>query len=71
MELLIIIGAVISAVGLVGLILSALRVLKAKRSGQEDEALRETVRRAMILNFGSLMLSAFGLILVVVGVILA
>lgn len=71
MELLIIIGAVISAVGLVGLILSALRVLSAKRSGQEDEALRETVRRAMILNFGSLMLSAFGLILVVVGVILA
>lgn len=71
MELLIIIGAVISAVGLVGLILSALRVLRAKRSGQEDEALRETVRRAMILNFGSLMLSAFGLILVVVGVILA
>ncbi|EAQ11947.1 MULTISPECIES: hypothetical protein [Maritimibacter] len=71
MELLIIIGAVISAVGLVGLILSALRVLKAKRSGQDDEALRETVRRAMILNFGSLMLSAFGLILVVVGVILA
>lgn len=71
MELLIIIGAVISAMGLVGLILSALRVLKAKRSGQDDEALRETVRRAMILNFGSLMLSAFGLILVVVGVILA
>ena len=71
MELLIIIGAVISAVGLVGLILSALRVLRAKRSGQEDEALRETVRRAMILNFGSLMLSAFGLILVVVGIILA
>ena len=71
MEILIYIGVIVSVIGLVGLILSALRVLKAKRSGQDDEALRETVRRAMILNFGSLMLSAFGLILVVVGVILA
>lgn len=71
MELLIIIGAVISVVGLVGLVLSAVRVMRAKRAGQEDDALRETVRRAMILNFGALMLSAFGLILVVVGVILA
>lgn len=71
MEILIYIGAAISAVGLVGLVMSALRVLKAKRAGLDDDAMREAVRRAMVLNFGALMLSAFGLILVVVGVILA
>ncbi|MAM61522.1 hypothetical protein [Maritimibacter sp. UBA3975] len=71
MELLIVIGAVISVIGLVGLVVSALRVLRAKRAGLADEDLRETVRRAMVLNFGALMLSAFGLIMVVVGVILA
>ncbi|HBZ42829.1 MAG TPA: hypothetical protein DEO85_01955 [Maritimibacter sp.] len=71
MEILIYIGAVISVVGLVGLVVSGLRVLKAKRAGLDDDALREAVRGAMVLNFGALMLSAFGLILVIVGVILA
>ncbi|MGR3363965.1 MAG: hypothetical protein ACU0CY_07255 [Maritimibacter harenae] len=71
MEIMIYIGAAISVVGLVGLILSALRVMRAKKAGLDDDGLREAVRRAMILNFGALMLSAFGLILVVVGVILA
>lgn len=71
MEYLILIGALISVIGLIGLVLSGMRVLRAKRAGLEDEALREAVRKAMVLNFGALMLSAFGLILVVVGVILA
>lgn len=71
MEYLILIGAIISVVGLVGLVVSALRVLKAKRAGLSDDALKESVRKAMVLNFGALMLSAFGLILVIVGVILA
>ena len=70
MEFLIYIGAAISLVGLVGLIMSALRVVKAKRAKLDDEAMREAVRRAMVLNFSALMLSAFGPILVVVGVIL-
>lgn len=71
MEWLIIIGTLISALGLVGLVVSALRVLRVRRSGADDEALQATVRGAMTLNFGALMLSAFGLIVVVVGVILA
>lgn len=64
------IGAAISVVGLLGLVTSAVRVLKAKRAGLDDDALRDAVKSAMVLNFGALMLSAFGLILVVVGVIL-
>lgn len=70
MDLMIWIGAAISVVGLLGLVTSAVRVLKAKRAGLDDDALRDAVKSAMVLNFGALMLSAFGLILVVVGVIL-
>lgn len=66
---LIIIGVIVSVAGLTGLVASALKVLKAKRAGLNDEALRAAVRGAMTLNFGSLMLSAFGLIMVIVGVI--
>ena len=68
---LIIIGVVVSVAGLAGLVASALRVLRAKRAGLDDDGLRAAVRGAMTLNFGSLMLSAFGLIMVIVGVILA
>jgi len=71
MEALIIVGTVISVVGLIGLLVSALRVMKARRQGLDDDALRAAVKSAMTLNFGALMLSAFGLIMVVVGVILA
>lgn len=71
MEILIYIGVALSVIGLVGLVMSAVRVMRAKKAGLDDDALRDAVRRAMVLNFGALMLSAFGLILVIVGVILA
>ncbi len=71
MELLIIAGTSISAVGLVGLVLSATKVIKARKAGLDDDAIKDVVRKAMVLNFGALALSAFGLMMVVVGVILA
>ena len=71
MDWLIIIGTTVSVLGLAGLVASAVKVLKARRAGLDDAALKAAVQGAMTLNFGALMLSAFGLILVVVGVILA
>ncbi len=68
---LIIIGVIVSVLGMIGLVASAIRVLRARRAGLDDAGLRAAVRSAMILNFGSLMLSAFGLIMVIVGVIVA
>lgn len=70
-EIVIILGTIISSIGLVGLVLSALKVMKARRAGLDDEALKEVVRKAMVLNMGALALSAIGLMMVVVGVILA
>ncbi len=71
MDWLIIIGTLIAVIGLVGLVASAVRVIRARRAGLEDDALKEAVRSAMALNMGAFALSALGLMMVVVGVILA
>ena len=70
MEWLIWIGAVMSAIGLVGIAVSLLRVMRARRSGQSDDQLRETMRRALPLNLGAFLLSVLGLMLVIVGILL-
>lgn len=71
MDWLIVIGAIVVVIGLIGLVVSMLRVVKAKRAGLDDEALRKAVARALPLNMGAFALSALGLMMVVVGVILA
>lgn len=71
MDWLIIIGAILSLVGLVGLVASALQVMKAKKSGLEDDALKAKMQKALILNMGALALSALGLMVVVVGIFLS
>ena len=71
MDWLIVIGSVISVIGLAGLVLSAVKVWRARRAGLDDEALRAAVAKALPLNLGAFALSAFGLVLVVVGAILA
>jgi len=70
MDWLIIIGAIISVIGLGGLVMTAFKVWSARRSGLDDEALRAVIAKAIPLNLGAFLLSAFGLVVVVVGVIL-
>ncbi len=71
MEWLIIIGTLVALTGLVGLVVSAMRVIRARRAGLAGDALRDAIRGAMVLNMGAFAVSAFGLTMVVVGVILA
>ncbi|WP_371168125.1 hypothetical protein [Aliiroseovarius sp. 2305UL8-7] len=71
MEWLIIIGAVMSLVGLIGLVASALKVMKAKREDLDDAELRARVQKAMTLNMGALALSVIGLMCVILGVSLS
>ncbi|UWQ15325.1 hypothetical protein K3556_05385 [Aliiroseovarius sp. M344] len=71
MEWLIIIGAILSFVGLVGLLASAFKVMKAKRENLEDAELRARVQKAMALNMGGLALSVIGLMCVILGVSLS
>lgn len=68
MDWLIIVGAIMSVIGLVGLVASALKVMKAKREGLEDAELRARVQKAMALNMGALGLSVLGLMCVILGV---
>jgi len=64
-------GAAVSVAGLAGLLLSIVRVQKARRSGLDDEALRAAVQKVLPLNLGSLFLSVIGLMMVIVGISLS
>ncbi|MHA6263823.1 hypothetical protein ACXYMO_11520 [Arenibacterium sp. CAU 1754] len=63
-------GAAMSVIGLVGVLWCILKVTKAKRAGLSDEDLRAAVASVLPINLGAFLLSAIGLMLVVVGVIL-
>lgn len=71
MDVLIWIGAGLALLGVAGLVWSAAIVLRARRAGLGDEALRARMGRALPLNVGALLLSILGLLCVVAGVLLA
>lgn len=68
METLIWIGAGLTLLGLAGVVWSMVLMLRARRAGLTDEALRARLTRALPVNLGSLLLSLLGLGLVVVGI---
>lgn len=70
MDNLIWIGAVVTLVGLAGLIWCILSVQRARRDGLDDDAMKARLQRVVALNMGALFLSAIGLMLVVVGILL-
>ena len=70
MDLLVWIGAAISALGLVGIIYRIVAVDKARKAGLADDELRARISRILPINLGSLFLSVIGLMMVVVGVLL-
>ncbi len=63
-------GAAVSLLGLVGLILSIIRVQRARKANLSDEELRLAVQKVLPLNLGSLFLSVIGLMMVIVGIFL-
>ena len=63
-------GAAVSCLGLVGLVLSIIRVNRARKAGLDDEGLRAAVQKVLPLNLGSLFLSVVGLMMVIVGIFL-
>jgi len=69
-ELLVIIGAIISIIGLIGILVCILKASKAKREGGTQEEMQAKLEPLIPLNLGSLFLSIIGLICVVLGVIL-
>jgi hypothetical protein len=64
-------GAAITMAGFLGILYSILAVIRIRRAGLPDDALRSRLNSILPINIGALLLSMFGLMLVVVGVILA
>ncbi|MFC3058103.1 hypothetical protein [Paenirhodobacter populi] len=71
MDYLIWAGAVVSVAGLCGIVASILSILRARRGGLDDAALRGRLQQAMTINLAALFTSVIGLMMVVVGVLLA
>ena len=70
MENLIWIGALITVVGLIGLIWCIVSVARARKSGLDDAAMKERLQKVVAVNMAALFLSAIGLMMVVVGILL-
>ncbi|MAI19069.1 MAG: hypothetical protein CBC71_09395 [Rhodobacteraceae bacterium TMED111] len=70
MEKLIWIGSILSLLGLAGLFWCIRTVLRAKKTASSDEELRVSLQKVVPLNMAALFLSAIGLMLVILGILL-
>ena len=71
MEYLIWGGAALSMFGVFGLIWCIVIAVKAKRSGLPDDQMKARLQKVVALNLAALAISGLGLMLVIVGIILA
>ncbi|QJF51656.1 hypothetical protein [Roseobacter ponti] len=70
-DLLIRAGALISLLGLAGLVWCIIFVARGRRAKLPDDEMRALLRRAIPLNLGALFLSVIGLMLVITGIFLS
>lgn len=71
MDALMIVGAGITLVGLVGLGFCIALAIRARRARLDDTAMRAALQRVVALNVAALGISALGLMCVVLGALLA
>ncbi|AML53420.1 MULTISPECIES: hypothetical protein [Falsihalocynthiibacter] len=71
MDILIIAGAVLSLIGLIGLIYCIVSALRARKQGLSDEEMRVRLRGLVAWNMGALFTSILGLMMVVAGIFLS
>lgn len=71
MEALVWIGVALTLLGFVGVVWTIVLVLRARRAGLDDAALRARLGKALPVNVGAFLLSMLGLVMVVVGIVLA
>jgi hypothetical protein len=64
-------GALLSLVGVAGLIWCITLAFKARKSGLPDDQVRQRLQKVVAINLAALAVSFFGLMLVLVGVILS
>ena len=71
MDILIWIGAALTTLGLTGLIWCIFTVVQKRRAALPETEMRAALQKVVVLNMAALAVSFLGLMLVVVGVILA
>lgn len=62
------IGALISIIGLAGIVYSIVAVARAKRQNLSDEDLRTKMAKVLPVNMGALFLSVIGLMMIILGI---
>ncbi|SHL89261.1 hypothetical protein SAMN05444389_10212 [Paracoccus solventivorans] len=63
-------GAVLTALGLAGILWCILAVTRARRARLDDAAMRATMQRVVAVNMGALAASVLGLMAVIMGIML-
>lgn len=64
-------GAGVTIVGVIGLFACVVYILRVRRQGLDDQALRKALQKGVVWNMAALMVSVLGLIAVIVGIALA
>ena len=64
-------GAILTIMGLTGIVYSIVLVSRAKRANLDDQALRERLSKVLPINLAALLASALGLMIVIIGIVLA
>ena len=69
-ELLIWAGSLVTLLGVVGLVAVVLFVVRQRRAGLDDAALRKALQKGVVWNMAALFCSVIGLMLVIFGIAL-
>lgn len=64
-------GAVVSLIGVIGIVYCIIMVFKAKRANLPDEEMQSRLKGLVLVNMIALFISVIGLMIVVVGIILS
>lgn len=65
------IGAALSVLGMIGIVASIVMVARAKKAKLDDAEMRARISKILPVNMGALFVSMIGLMMVIVGIVLA
>lgn len=65
------IGAALSVLGVIGIVASIVMVARAKKAKLDDAEMRARISKILPINMGALFVSMIGLMMVIVGIVLA
>lgn len=64
-------GAALSVLGMIGIVASIVMVARAKKAKLDDAEMRARISKILPVNMGALFVSMIGLMMVILGIVLA